>query len=135
MGNIRLMTAYLVVNSLLPLVGVDFGIINPKTHTLCRVGKVMKFRTGRDFLFPFDQIFRGIFGKFGGRGGIRTLGGFNTTAAFQATALNRYATRPEFRSPEGKDSDNRRCPAPGKAGFLRGINGVEYRPVTGDGLK
>ena len=30
----------------------------------------------------------------GGRGGIRTLGGFNTTAAFQATALNRYATRP-----------------------------------------
>ncbi len=29
-----------------------------------------------------------------GRGGIRTLGGFNTTAAFQATALNRYATRP-----------------------------------------
>jgi hypothetical protein len=31
----------------------------------------------------------------GGRGGIRTLGGFNTTAAFQATALNRYATRPK----------------------------------------
>jgi hypothetical protein len=64
----------------------------------------MKLRTGRDSLFPFDQIFRGIFGKSGGRGGIRTLGGFNTTAAFQATALNRYATRPKSRSrmDEGK---------------------------------
>jgi hypothetical protein len=31
----------------------------------------------------------------GGRGGIRTLGGFNPTAAFQATALNHYATRPK----------------------------------------
>ena len=41
--------------------------------------------------------------RLGGRGGIRTLGGFNTTAAFQATALNRYATRPESqRRREGK---------------------------------
>src|SRR5471030_647505 len=38
--------------------------------------------------------------KAGGRGGIRTLGGFNTTAAFQATALNRYATRPNNFRPD-----------------------------------
>ena len=35
----------------------------------------------------------------GGRGGIRTLGGFNPTAAFQATALNHYATRPSLFTP------------------------------------
>ena len=46
----------------------------------------------------------------GGRGGIRTLGGFNPTAAFQATALNHYATRPELvsaRRRERKESYSR----------------------------
>ena len=37
--------------------------------------------------------------RWRGRGGIRTLGGFNPTAAFQATALNRYATRPKTAIP------------------------------------
>ena len=36
--------------------------------------------------------FRAVF--YGGEGGIRTLGGFYTTLAFQASALDRYATSP-----------------------------------------
>ncbi len=59
----------------------------------------------------------------GGRGGIRTLGGFNPTAAFQATALNHYATRPVGHPPacaRGKSCTVEDARLPAKQDFRTG---------------